>query len=374
VNVLVQSRTDFYSRQGGDTMIFEKTKNILNDLGVRVHIDLSRNPDVAKYDLAHLYGITRVHETYRQMKHIIKRKLPYVLTPIYASRADYDHYIRNGLNSIMSKVYKLYPSINFYQLLRTLKFSLADGTMKDFFLQSKATYIGEQISVVKNARMILPNSDLELKCLREELRVPAEDFIILPHGVETGEELINTSPDLFYNRYGYKDFVLCVGRIEPYKNQVNLMKALRCEDIRILFAGGKQSHRGYTKEFDGQLSDKFVWLGQLDRRMLFSAYKNAKVVVLPSWSETCGLPGLEGGLLNCNIVITRRGYTKWFYEDDALYCDPSNLESIRASVLKAYRAPKSNTRLSDRIKREFTWERAALVLKKAYLNVLERQN
>ena len=43
--------------------------------------------------------------------------------------------------------------------------------------------------------------------------------------------------DQFTQRYGFKDFILCVGRIEPRKNQLNIIRALRGIKSDIVFIG-----------------------------------------------------------------------------------------------------------------------------------------
>jgi glycosyltransferase involved in cell wall biosynthesis len=184
------------------------------------------------------------------------------------------------------------------------------------------------------------------------------------------QHLINVSPSLFKNKYGLTDFVICVGRIEPLKNQVNLMKALKDDkDITVVFVGEIQNtHRNYVKEFLHLVSryKHFIWLGTFDRSMLFSAMKNVHVVAMPSWFETCGLPGLEGGIFDANVVVTKRGYARWYYKQNAWYCDPADLSSIKASVFEAMNSSKGSRSFSDRIKKEYTWENYATQMLKAY--------
>ena len=58
---------------------------------------------------------------------------------------------------------------------------------------------------------------------------------------------------------------------------------------------------------------------------LIKYYQKAKVHILPSWFETCGLSTLEAAAMGCNIVITNRGYASEYYDGHAFYCDPSSL-------------------------------------------------
>ncbi|MCA9773381.1 MAG: hypothetical protein KC466_13285, partial [Myxococcales bacterium] len=85
----------------------------------------------------------------------------------------------------------------------------------------------------------------------------------------------------------------------------------------------------------------------------------------PSWFETCGLASLEAAALGRNVVVSDRGYTRWYFGDEAFYVDPSNLASIRKGVLEAWEAPPQTT-LAERVAREFTWERTAERTEAAY--------
>ena len=111
-------------------------------------------------------------------------------------------------------------------------------------------------------------------------------------------------------------------------------------------------------------------MGHLGEEELFTAYSNAKVHVLPSYFETTGLSSLEAAVMGCNIVVTDKGDTRDYFGDDAWYCDPDSVESIRNAVDAAYKAP-FNEAFRERILRDFTWERAAEETLAAYKQVLK---
>ena len=100
-------------------------------------------------------------------------------------------------------------------------------------------------------------------------------------------------------------------------------------------------------------------------------YRVAKVHVLASWMETTGLSSLEAGRAGCNLVITDKGDTREYFGDMAFYCDPGSEASIRDAVLRAHAVPVC-TALSDRIKDQFNWRKAAEVTMDAYLQVLSQ--
>ena len=98
-------------------------------------------------------------------------------------------------------------------------------------------------------------------------------------------------------------------------------------------------------------------------------YRKAKVHVLPSWHETCGLSSLEAAAMGCNIVITEKGFTREYFGDDAFYCEPGDPESIFNAVENAAQS-ECHTELQQKILHHYTWQQAAASTLIAYQNSL----
>ena len=79
-----------------------------------------------------------------------------------------------------------------------------------------------------------------------------------------------------------------------------------------------------------------VIISHLPHAELRSAYAAARVHVLPSWIETCGLVTLEAALAGCSVVVSSVGYEVDYYRNLVDYCDPADVASIRRAVLSAY--------------------------------------
>jgi glycosyltransferase involved in cell wall biosynthesis len=114
----------------------------------------------------------------------------------------------------------------------------------------------------------------------------------------------------------------------------------------------------------------------LPPKRLRSAYAAARVHVLPSWIETCGLVTMEAALADCNVVVSIAGYELEYFRDMAYYCDPADVDSIRQAVVEAYgnyaRDGEQRRRLKELILQEYSWIRAAEATHQAYRRVLER--
>jgi len=377
----MQIRPDAFSNKygGGDATQLEKTRSELIKLGVSVDVSTELQPDLSSYDIVHLFNITRIQETYIHAQNCLRQRKPYVLSTIHHSKKDIEEYEQNGLYGIYKLIARVFHKESIIQNVKSIAYTLQskEGFMP-LITQLKTGFLKEQLFVLENAVMLLPNSLSEANTINDEFNRNFSNYIIIPNGVEIDDNIINVDSKIWYDKYGLKDFIICPGRIEPLKNQINIIKAIGDKGIKIVFAGGmNEKHRKYCNEFMKLVNNypNLHYVGKLQREMLFSAYKNAKVCVLASWFETTGLVGLEAGILDSNVVITNKGYTKDYYKELAWYCEPDNIDSIRKSVLSAYDCKRGYYPLKDYILKNFTWEKAARLTLDAYnrvLNILNR--
>ncbi len=211
------------------------------------------------------------------------------------------------------------------------------------------------------ADIVLPNSRIEAALLSVRFRVNPKKFFVVPNGVD--KRFLEAKPDLFVEKYGVKDFILYVGKIEERKNVLALLKV--CKEIElptIIIGDGHPFKIDYfmkcRKIIESSRSIQFISSLSHDSEELRSAYGAAKVFVLPSLYETPGLSALEAGLAGCNLVITRGGSTTEYFKNHALYIDPASKEDIKKKILEAYERPKNNV-LKEHILNNYTWEKTA---------------
>jgi glycosyltransferase involved in cell wall biosynthesis len=377
MNILMQCRNDAFTKRGGDTIQMEKPIPFLKKMGVVVTISTDQKVNLTDYDLVHLVGITRVHETYSQLKNALRYNKPIVLTPMYNSRKDYELYIKQGYDSLVSLLYKMFPFFDLYQKLRAARLCVINRNYQDALKQFILGYEKQQQYVLKNTTMLIPNSPMELSAINEELNFTGMNNMIVHSGVEIEKELLNVSPDLFYSKYKVKDFVLVMGRIEPLKNQVKLMEAMKNVDIPVVFSGAlTQEHFYYCNRFLKLIESRknFHYLGFINRRMLYSGIRNARVIAAPSWFEILGFTALEGGLMGIKTVITDRGFGRHYFLNDVWYCNPNDTTSIRDSIINAFYSSTSGDSFRKRILNKYTWEKSSITLFDAYKKALNFHN
>ncbi len=87
---------------GGDSQQVLNTASELRKLGVHVDIVLSNEKiDYSKYDLLHLFNIIRPAD---HLTHIVKSKVPTVISTIYLDYSKFDNHGRNGLQNQVFKI------------------------------------------------------------------------------------------------------------------------------------------------------------------------------------------------------------------------------------------------------------------------------
>jgi glycosyltransferase involved in cell wall biosynthesis len=360
MQIAMIARSTLYSSPGGDTIQVLMTAKYLRFLGIGVDVYLSyEEVDYSKYNLLHFFNIIRPDDI---LPHTRRSDLPYVISTIFVDYSEYDVHNRTG-------IYKLAASVLNADRLEYLKALARYVKNGDAINSPYYLWKGHRASiqyVTRKCRMLLPNSNSEFSRFFHSYRTECP-FKTIPNAID--HTIFND--DVVPNNE-FAGHVLCVGRIEGRKNQLNLINALKGTNIPLTIIGKPApNHQAYYNECRRVASaeSNMQIIEHIDHADLARIYKAAKVHVLPSWFETTGLSSLEAGVMDCNVVVTRKGDTEEYFSDLAYYCEPNDISSIRNAVLHAYNDPVKKS-LKQRIKEDYTWERAAAKTLEAYLTVL----
>jgi glycosyltransferase involved in cell wall biosynthesis len=216
------------------------------------------------------------------------------------------------------------------------------------------------------ADAVLPNSRAEANQLARLFGVARARLRVVPNGVLPA--FGTAEPELFRERWGADPFVLSVGRIEPRKNTLGLIRAVRRLGLRLVVIGEPAPGcRGYAQRCRHAGGDRVAWLGRLDHHdpVLASAYAAARIFALPSWFETPGLAALEAALAGCAILITPYGSTREYFDDLAVYAHPHRPEEIRRGLRRCWE-DGPDPRLAPRIASHYLWPIVAQITAEVY--------
>lgn len=373
MRVLFWTRSDCFTAKGGDMVQVENTLIQLKKLGVSVTVTDKSTVDLANYDLVHLFQLDWTPETYLHAKAVKKAGKKLIVSPIHHNIDEvkrFDEEYAFGLRRVskilftnqfhrdtFKNIYRSFLDKN--KLLPTL-YSIVFGLKK---MNRK---------VLEMADFVLTQTELEALDLKKLYGV---DFSweIIPNGVS--DNFLN--PGELKNFLPFEDYIVCVGRVEPRKNNLNLIAAvseLRKEikkDLRLVFVGKKSNkHSEYTKIFDLQLKENnwVTFLDYVNYLQMPSIYKYSKVCVSASWFETTGLTLLESLFMGANAVSTSPR-AKEILGDLCSYCEPNDIKSIKEAIKIELNKPRPS--LPYGFKKEFTWENTAKKTLEIYNRVLE---
>ena len=359
LKILFITRASLFNVMGGDTIQVMKTAEALQKAGVTADIKLcdEKNIDYSRYELIHFFNIRHPAD---MLLHIDESKLPYVISTIHV-----DYTIPRKSSGIKNSILNLFSS-NTQEYIKTVSKSIMQG---EKIISCNYLWMGHKRSVrkvLKNASMLLPNSENEYKRLLHSYRIEKK-YSVIPNGADS--ELFNYSNDEI--RIKDKAMVLCVARIELIKNQMNLIRALNDTEFELYLIGNPApNHVAYYNECKKISRPNIHFINAIPQEELVQYYKKARVHILPSWFETTGLSSLEALFCGCNIVVTKYGDTKDYFDpENCFFCDPGSIASIREAVAAAA-VHATNTLYIDEVMDKYNWQQAAQKTVLAYQKVI----
>ena len=374
MKILMQIRANAFTCSGGDTIQMQKTRDALIALGYDVDVSLELRPDLSQYDVVHLFNITRVQETFIQIQNAVEQKKPVALSTIYWPFTEFEKHANVGIRGLFGKLLSVDQLASLKAIAKYLLLGERDEGTRHLMRHS---YSDMQRYILEHADVYLPNAYEEMVQIEKNLQFSAdpEKVVVVPNAINvSAAKAALEHPTDKYD--AYRDWLICVGRIDTRKNQLKLLDAIEGSDFRVLLVG--KCSAGQQKYFKKMMqrikgTPNIQYIEQIPNDELYQLYRVCKVSVLPSWFETPGLVSLEAAVMGCNIVVSDRGTTKDYFGDYAFYCDTMSSKSIREQIDKAYAAPYDES-FRQKIMTEYTWEKAARATAEGYERSLGKVN
>ncbi|CAH2790513.1 MAG: Glycosyl transferase WbpY [uncultured Paraburkholderia sp.] len=214
------------------------------------------------------------------------------------------------------------------------------------------------------ADRVVANSDIECDTLAQVLELPREKFTTVYNGVE---EMFYepVSAELFREYFDIRGpFLLNIGNIEPRKNQLALVEAMKSMPELPLVLIGHQRDPAYARACLEACGSQVKYLGPLphESELLRSAYAACEAFCLPSILETPGLAALEAYAAGARIAATEVGSTREYFADQVAYLNPQDPASIAQSIREALTLERGGAERE----RNLCWEAVLSPLKELY--------
>lgn len=345
MKVLFYSYPQAFQNPGGGEVMLLKTKEALEKNGIAVKLFNQWEDKIKDYDILHIFG--SVKDCLGIMESAKSFGTKIVVSPIYWSTLQKCMFEYGSLRNKLKLT---------AQHLTKLILPNTPSARRKIFLLADA---------------LIANSNAEANQVKRLFAIDGKKMHVAYLGVD--EKFTYADSKQFIDKFGMRDFILSVGRIEPRKNNLNLIKALKGSGLKLVLIGDPVSnYMGYYDECRQAADKNTIFINRIGHEdtLLASAYAASGVFVLQGWFETPGLVALEAGLGGARLAVTNGGSTYEYFKDYVEYFNPSRPSSIKKAIFCALNKPK-NDALRNHIKSNFLWHNSARQTIQIYKSLLK---
>jgi glycosyltransferase involved in cell wall biosynthesis len=189
-------------------------------------------------------------------------------------------------------------------------------------------------------------------------KIPEKKISVIPHGISNR---FHCRAPLSKKR----NYIFYAGRSSPIKNIEGLIGAFEMLlneysiDIKLKLTGDE---RKLNFSIEERLRDKVEFVGYPSDDQLVELYRNALLLVFPSFYEGFGFPPLEAMACGCPVVVSNVASLPEICGDAAYYVDPHDVESIAGGIHRVLTDEALRQGLIEKgleRSRLFSWEKSA---------------
>lgn len=227
--------------------------------------------------------------------------------------------------------------------------------------------------LLKNALKIITVSDFSKHDIIKTFNINPDKIEIVYNAVS--KEFQEYSNEDFENKYG--DYILAVASfLSPRKNLCNVIEAfnmLQVQDLKLVVVGAELKHFSDQNMLNEiKLNKNIILTGYINDKTLANFYKNAKLLVFPSFYEGFGIPAIEAMSCGCPVVASNVTSLPEVCADAAYYADPYKVDDIAGGIDKILNNCELRKELIQKgyqRQSEFSWENSAHKLIKIIENI-----
>jgi glycosyltransferase involved in cell wall biosynthesis len=158
---------------------------------------------------------------------------------------------------------------------------------------------------------VITVSESSAEDLHAELDVERDRLAVIPHGIDVDRFAAEGAVDVGTRRRLPSEYMLYLGNIEPRKNLVALIEAMRRDPLRwvdlpLVIAGRRAWNSGPTMSAIRD-DPNVVYLDFVDDLTRNALMQSCRLFVFPSRYEGFGFPVLEALAAGAPVAATRRG-------------------------------------------------------------------
>ena len=221
-------------------------------------------------------------------------------------------------------------------------------------------------SIIKGSTAIVCVSEFTRQEVLERYPKVHEDKLKVIHGGVDLKLFHPRSQRLINEKFGLKDYILCVGEVRPYKNIEIIFRAMKIwpDGPQLAISGkitGEQKNKLLKLAHSLKIENRIRWLGYVPDNLLPNLYSEASAFIFPSLYEGFGLPIIEAMACGCPTISSNRASLTEIGGNAAQFFDPLEIDDLAESIMKVCENTDFSQRLAKRgpeHAKNFKWEKS----------------
>ncbi|MBI1315818.1 glycosyltransferase [bacterium] len=318
VDVLYTHRQDAFTHLGGDSLHALECLRLMNERGFRAVGAWEELPKDFHPRLIHHFNVSRPDQAVAALGRFPQARL--ILHALYVDYASTERRARGGRALLQNALGS--DGMEYAKTWgRWLKGQRPFPGVRYALSGHRRTVLG---LLKKAARVVFATED-ERSRLFEDYQIQAPASIVPPP---------SRFPPLKLERTGR--VVLCAARLEPLKNQLNLIRAVRNTTFELVLAGAPApQHAAYERLCRAEAGPNVRFTGSLGPEALWAEYARARIHALPSHFETTGLSTVEAMGAGLGTVVGAGGGVRELFSDRSEIGHPDQPDDIAQALERA---------------------------------------
>lgn len=212
-------------------------------------------------------------------------------------------------------------------------------------------------TIKSKIKLFLVRSEFERRFVSGAFGIPQEKCMIVPlsYNYYNPQNKLNEKRESFCLHIS----LLCDER----KNVRRLIEASEKYDFKLVLCGMLRSdteEKLLASWMDGKKN--VIYKGYVSKDEMIELYRSAKVFALPSIYEGVGIVALDAAAMGCDIVITKLGGPKEYYQGQAIEVDPYDTDEIGRAIKVMLEGKTYQPELSQYILYKYSLSKVSQIL------------